>query len=173
MLRLVALANQGIALMDTGVTLVEDSEVLYRRVPCDPELFVQEGDKLVVQPAAFRDRNNRPSVDRAVLRGFNPLLTQQGPGAPDGWQRSGVIRLIAGRVRSVSPLVQKDNKGRDVGQHHVDVIPRPCPPEDASNVSHARVEAEPRIESNNLFRRLREALARVVDGWEIPPDGYR
>ena len=54
---------------------VRDDELLYRSVRSESEVeeyFFDRG-KLIIRPAAFNDKNKKPSVDRAELRGIRPL----------------------------------------------------------------------------------------------------
>ncbi len=55
---------------------IQDDECLYRSVrgPEGEEYTYDTKGKLEVRWQAFRDRNKKPSVDRAVLKGFDPAL---------------------------------------------------------------------------------------------------
>ena len=56
-----------------------DDEQLYRSVRGtveDGEYFYNEAGELIIREVAFRDRNKKPSVDRAKLRGFDPSLSK-------------------------------------------------------------------------------------------------
>ncbi len=153
-------------------TRVEDDEVLFRRVPCDEMCFEVEDDgALKVQPAAFNDRAMRPSVDRRALRP-DPVATQRGPGNLQGWERGGVVRLVTSAVRGDRSVAKMKGDAVET-QHALDVIHKPNPPADLENAAHAQVEPSPAIASANVFRRVREALARLVSGWEIRPEGHR
>lgn len=154
-------------------THVDDEEMLFRRVEYEPDEEFWKVDipsgLLLVEPAAFRDRECKPSVDRASLCNFDPTWTQEGRGM------CGVVILIAQEVR-------KDDEIKAIGASNVpptkyalDVIHRPENP----NVAHAQIEADPPITKSNTFRRLRAALSNIANrhirqkGWAIRPYGYR
>lgn len=133
--------------------MVEDFERLYRSVP--PTALVRADGRIQVSASGFMDRKNEPSVDRERLLiacGKDHMFTCKGP-------EEGVVMLVAGAVRAEPPLEKKDSKGREVVQRFlVDVLPKP----ETGNCAHAEICAEPSLmPHNNVFRRLRERLARL------------
>lgn len=143
------------------VTAIEDDEHLYRRVPDDPKLYKGStgGDLVHLSASAFNDRCKRPSVDRATLRGSDPLRSCLD-------DSDGVVSLIAAEVRKVK-VDQLDAKQKPVRTHDIDVLHRPEP----HNYAHAQVEPAPSIETNTTFHRLKERLARLAEarGWTVVP----
>ena len=140
---------------------VEDSEDLYRRVLFGANHYTVDQGRARLTSQAFADRSARPSVDRSILLGNNPTLTQ-------GEERNAVVRLETLAVRSIEGVVRADEKGHPIEQHLVDVVPAPEP----SNAAHAEVVCAPELVSlsKSPGRRLLEALVRLADDkWEIPP----
>lgn len=127
---------------------VDDDEVLYRRVPQGRGwLEHNERGDCVWTSAAFSDRNNETSVDRAA-RVNSPVDSQEE--ATDG-----VLILIASGVRAMDAG----------GGRKADVFAAPPPPE------HAQIRLDPRSASNEHFKKLKERLKRIARGWAITPTG--
>ncbi len=139
------------------VDRVADDEVLYRRVPALREYFKVEGETTRISSQAFSDRQFRPSVDRAALLNDDPSRTQQDP-------TDAVVRLVAGEVRAIASVEQRNEKGETTLRHVIDVEPVPLP----QNPAHAEIFAIPDFASKGVFRKLQESLARLAP-WEIPP----
>jgi hypothetical protein len=144
-------------------TFVREEELLYRATESS-EIW-QEEDLVRVGPEAFRDPLNRPSVDRAEMRGFNPDLTRdyvcQDKSRPD----CGIVALYSKQVRQISPLEQLDAKGQPVSGPQINVEHVPLPAEDTrpANDSHAEIFGSPHISAKNLFRRLKVRLAQEAE----------
>jgi hypothetical protein len=143
---------------------VADDELLYRRVPDNPQYYSLESDGLKVSRQAFSDRNMQISVDRANLCDHTPTWTQ----ADD--KTSGVVSLVAGEVRHIDD-VTFNAQGRETFVYRVDVLPMPLP----ENPAHAEIRTDPALESKNTFRRLMTSLALLANrrGWLILPAQYR
>jgi len=144
------------------INYVEDSEILYRRVPCTPENFEKEQSGILrVSPSAFRDRNKQPSVDRAKLCNEDPSFTQGNDA------KSGVVFLIASEVRAAGLQKEGDNPIA----YTIDIVYAPIP----ENLAHAEIRTDPAIDSDGVFRRLRLSLAILANRheWLIIPDESR
>lgn len=129
-------------------------ELLYRVVDANDLVALPEG-KVQIRPEAFRDRFNRPSVDRAHLRNFDPNLSIVAFGADRG-----IVAIYAQEVRAISPLDDYDTKGNPITGPQVDVEPKP----EENNASHAEIFGTPVIEKDKLFKRLRVSLSRIAEG---------
>lgn len=143
---------------------VEDDEVLYRNV--SSECFSIADGALRLTSTAFNDRRQKPSVDRARLCGANPAFTKKKP-------TDGVVSLTALSVRQIADVVQNDKHGRSILVHAVDAIPDPVKddPMLPDNPAHALIIATPDFESDKVFKKLKESLARIASqgGWLIEP----
>ena len=143
---------------------VYDYEELYRSVR--PGEYKTIDGKVIISASAFNDRERKPSVDRAWLdRDFMDI--RKSPS-------DGITMLIAGEVRSNSAVETFDGKGRKIGQHTADVMHRPiinCP-EEPDNPAHCQIECNPALETDNTFKRLKEALAGLATrvGFIVRPD---
>jgi hypothetical protein len=145
---------------------VSDYEQLFRSVrgnPDDDEYDYQSG-RLIVTPAAFKDRQKNPSVDRAELLGNNPSLAKKNP-------TDGIVMLLTQKVREIGEVYTKVKEDEQLC-HGVDVIPDPTD----ENKAHALVTVNPDFFGSNnkqtkAFRLLRIALARIAteNGWTIEP----
>jgi hypothetical protein len=105
---------------------------------------------------AFNDAGRRPSVDRARLCPGGPEETRArfSPG-------SGVLSLLARDVR----LLTATHGG--TGQvYGVDVEPVPLP----ENPAHAEIFGRPPFDTDKVFERIKQALARIA-AVALPPDG--
>ena len=98
---------------------IRDDEVLYRSVrgKYGEEYSYDNIGKLKISSEAFRDRDRKPSVDRAELRGFNPVLSKLN-------DTDGVISLMTANVRAIGTVKTKI-LNEDVVIHAVDVIYAP------------------------------------------------
>ena len=132
---------------------VSPDELLYRVVYAS-DLTRKADGKVEVKPEAFRDRYNRPSVDRAYLRNFNPNLSRDAFGSGRG-----IIALYTREIRAISPLEDNDEKGNSIEGPLIDVESKP----EEHNLSHAEIFGKPTIEKKNLFRRLRVRLSRIAE----------
>lgn len=142
---------------------VDDEEELYRRVPDtagNSACYRIDHGKVAFSSSAFNDVSQAPSVDRANKRQFDPHRTRRAHG-------DGIVALRAGAIRQLGPIIQKDQRGRPVSQHAVDVAYDPI----FRNCAHALVIAEPTITSGSAFKRLKEGLVRLADqaGWHVEP----
>lgn len=148
------------------VTPVEDDEWLYRRIPDADLYYTFAGGKVTVSASAFNDRSSEPSVDRASMLEGDPSRSQN-----DG--ADGVVKLLTKSVRSIGTVVQNDKNGNPVTQYSIDVTHKPVPAGQPGgpNPAHAVIHGKPAIEPTNVFRRLREALSRMIEptDWCILP----
>ena len=145
---------------------VQDDEELYRSVRGkleDKEYSIQKG-KLIIEPAAFQDRYNQPSVDRAKLIDYNPALSQKS-------KTDGIVSIRVSEVRAIGTVKTRIGNG-DVDDHAVDVIPDPT----YENPAHAKITVKPEFwgsksKQKNAFKLLRIALAKLAtkNGWIIEP----
>ena len=140
---------------------IRDDEELYRRVrintkdPGDKDRYsINNAREVTIHSTAFFDRNRQPSVDRAKLREFNPVLSQED-------ETDGIISLIAGDVRAIP-----------IEAHTVDVIYDPTP----MNPAHSQITITPEGTVSNTkqkqaFSTLRRALALLATqkGWTLEP----
>ena len=145
---------------------VQDNEVLYRSVRGNLEAqeYSIDSGTLIILPAAFRDRNRKPSVDRGKLKEFNPSLSKLS-------ETDGIVSIIACEVRAIGKVTTKYQKD-DVVVHAVDVIPDPTP----ENPAHAQIIVYPEFfgsknKQRNAFKLLQIALATLATkkGWTLEP----
>ena len=136
---------------------VQDNEVLYRSVRggLEAQKYLIDAGTLIILPAAFRDRNKKPSVDRAKLKQFNPVLSKLS-------ETDGIVSFIASEFRAIGRGTTKTEKD-DVVAHAVDVIPDPTP----ENPAHAQIIIYPEFfgsnsKQKNAFKLLQIALATLV-----------
>lgn len=145
---------------------VENEDELYRRVPNAPGMYSLVDGKLRFSSTAFNDRTQKPSVDRAKLRG-SPNETKLAV-------TDGVISLVALEIRAIS-IENVDAAEGEPPQYSVDVIPRPIPVNNPDglpeNRAHAQVETTPLLASPSRFKKLKEALAILASNreWAIEP----
>ncbi len=142
---------------------VRNEEELYRSVRGEieyDEYSVNDAGKYIVQPAAFRDRHKRPSVDRAELRNFDPSLSKLS-------DTDGIVSLVTGEIRFL-PKVDIE-----LADHTIDVIYTPI----SENPAHSEISMTPtyRISNNRekkAFKSLQKALARLANlkGWTLKPN---
>ena len=132
-------------------------EVLYRAVANDPDRYLPldaQGNRRV-SSTVFNDAGRRPSVDRAALCPGGPQETRArfSPG-------SGVLSVVAGDVRALTAT--HGGTGRVYG---VDVEPVPL----AANPAHAEIFGQPPFDTDKVFERIKQALARLATV-ALPPD---
>ena len=138
---------------------VQDNEELYRRVRKNSEkpyrYSYDDIGVVTIHSTAFFDPNKQPSVDRAKLNGFNPVLSKEN-------ETDGIVSLIAGEVRAIP-----------IEDHTVDVIYAPI----SGNSAHSQITITPEGTISNTkqrkaFRTLRKALARLATkrGWTLEPE---
>lgn len=135
-----------------------DEEIIYRFVRDDEVNFRAEGDRLIPSGEAFRDRDDEPSVDRAMINGNNPSKSQRE-------LSDGVLRLIAADVRTIEAEIL-DGKGRLVRVGVVRVKPNPLP----DNPAHALIYGNPTFKEGGkgFFRKVKARLSQIAR-WEIYP----
>ncbi len=136
---------------------VSDDEVLYRAVLNDPERYFPrdaQGNRRI-SSMAFNDSERRPSVDRAVLcpGGSQETQARFSPG-------SGVLSLLARDVRTLTAA-----HGGTGQVYRVDVEPVPLP----GNPPHAEIFGRPPFDTDKVFERIKQALARIAT-IALPPD---
>jgi hypothetical protein len=175
------LSNFGVGFMtdittfDKDFEVVDDKEVLYRRVENEEFCFQydEQTNTLEVTRHAFNDRFSKPSVDRAKLCNNDPKWTQ--------WdhEEAGVVCLVAKEVRAIDPpIVSYDNNQHPINKHEIDVLPDPITeikePGDRINLAHAQIVSTPQAKSG-AFNRLKIALADIARkrGWLIKPLPFR
>jgi hypothetical protein len=145
--------------------VVQDTEVLYRRIPADRDLYtLREDGSIEVHSSAFSDREFRISVDRAKLCGYNPRYTLRG-------EKGGVVSLLARDVCNTEGLTRNDQQGRAIQHFAIEIDPAPL----ENNSAHAEIYAIPpftRADRKSAFRRLCQRLAYLAEAraWEIWPE---
>ena len=145
---------------------VRDNEVLYRSVrgKYGEEYSYDNIGKLKISSEAFRDRERKPSVDRAELKEFNPALSKRN-------DTDGIVSLIAADVRSIGTVKTKI-QDTDAVVHAVDVIYDPT----LENPAHSKIVVNPELfgsknKQRNIFKLLQLALAELAEknGWTLEP----
>ncbi len=145
---------------------VRDNEVLYRSVrgKYGEEYSYDNIEKLKISSEAFRDRERKPSVDRAELKEFNPALSKRN-------DTDGIVSLITADVRSIGTVKTKI-QDTDAVVHAVDVIYDPTP----ENPAHSKIVVNPEFfgsknKQRNIFKLLQLALAELAEknGWTLEP----
>ena len=128
---------------------VDESEVLYRAVKNDPRMFPTDGEgNRRISSMAFNDAGRRPSVDRASLCPKGPSETRDRFSAG-----SGVLSLVAKDVRALTAT-----HGATGNVYGVDVEPVPLP----ENVSHAEIFGRLPFDTEKVFDRIKQSLARIA-----------
>jgi len=131
---------------------IPDSERLYRRVLSGRgQVMRDSGGRLRISSMAFEDRGRKPSVDRESLCAGGAEWTRQDPA-------NGVLAFHTGEVRAIDTVVQRDARGREVAQHHIEVEPAPLD----ENPAHCQIVPSPEYQGEGAFRKLREALALLA-----------
>jgi hypothetical protein len=158
--------------MDT----IADDEIIYRCVFYGKDYYDIDSDSGLpkISGQAFADRNQKPSVDRAILRDNDPTRTQKTP-------KDGIVGLVVVDVRKIDTVEQMDSKGNLVKRYKIDVVSDPILGRDdePDNCSHAEIRPAPDYETKNIFRKLQQRLAVLAterikqEGWEIPPFDLR
>ncbi len=148
------------------VTPVEDDELLFRAVRADDGEFTIEQGTLRFTANAFRDKGQKPSVDRSKHRS-DPRDTRFS-------QSDGITSIVTRDVRDlasgpINPTAPKENHAT----YEVDVIHRPLKKSDTvpkDNPAHCQIECNPEIVSKH-FKKLKEALAHLAtkQGWVVEP----
>ena len=145
---------------------VRNDEVLYRSVrgKYGEEYSYDNTGKLKISSEAFRDRERKPSVDRAALKGFNPALSKLS-------ETDGIVSFIAVDVRTIGTVKTKI-QNTDTIVHAVDVIYDPTP----ENPAHSKIVVNPEFfgsknKQRNVFKLLQLALAELAEknGWTLEP----
>lgn len=144
---------------------VQDDEELYQSVRGKleyDEYSYNDARELTIQPAAFRDRNREPSVDRAKLREFDPSLSKLS-------DTDGIVSLMTSDVRAI-PV-----EDRTIEDHTIDVIYNPI----SENPAHSQITMTPKKFISNIsnsrqskaFKSLQKALALLAteNGWTLEP----
>ncbi len=155
---------------------VRNDEELYRSVrgKLEAEEYIIERGKLRIRSNAFRDKNKKPSVDRAELKESNPCLSKRD-------DTDGIVSLITADVRTIGEVKTRD-KNADVVVHSVDVIYDPNPKSDPKNHAHSYISVDPdffdtdtfdtKSKRERTFNKLRVALAKLATkrGWTLAPE---
>ncbi len=115
---------------------------------------------LQISSEAFRDRDRKPSVDRAELRGYDPTLSKLS-------DTDGVISLMTADVRAIG-IVKTKIQNEDA----VDVVYAPT----SENPAHSLIIVKPEFfgsknKQRNVFKLLQFALAELAEknGWTVKP----
>ena len=145
---------------------IRDDEGLYRSVrgKYGEEYSYDNIGKLKISSEAFRDRERKPSVDRAELKESNPSLSKRN-------DTDGIISLITADVRAIGTVKTKI-QNTDTTVHAVDVIYDPIP----ENPAHSQIVVNPEFfgsknKQRNVFKLLQLALAELAEknGWTLEP----
>lgn len=140
----------------TSETPVADDEVLYRAVLNDSRFFPRDSQGARrISSMAFNDAGRRPSVDRALLCPGGPAETRNRFQAG-----SGVLSLVAREIRLLTAT-----HGTTGQVYGVDVEPVPLP----ENLAHAEIFGRPPFDTDKIFDRIKQALARITTV-TIPPE---
>jgi hypothetical protein len=145
---------------------ISDEEQLYRGVRGelrDNEYTYDSTGRLKIRSNAFRDRNKKPSVDRANLREFKPSLSRLN-------ETDGIVTLLTADVRAIGDVTTRIDE--TPVRHRVDVEYAPL----AQNPAHSQIVVCPeylgsKTKQENAFYLLRVALARLatINGWTLRP----
>ena len=126
---------------------VRDEEILYRAVANEVRYFPVDAEgNTRISSTTFNDAGRRPSVDRAVLCPGGLKDTQSRFRAG-----SGVLSLITRDVRSLSAA-----HGTTGQLYNVEPVPLP------ENPAHAEVFGRPPFDTDKVFDRIKQALARIA-----------
>lgn len=145
---------------------ISNEEHLYRSVRGElreNEYTYDTTGRLKIRSNAFRDRNKKPSVDRASLREFNPALSRLDVS-------DGIVTLLTADVRAIGDVTTRIDETSV--RHRVDVDYAPL----AQNPAHSQIVIYPdylgsKTKQENAFYLLRVALARLAttNGWTLRP----
>ena len=145
---------------------VRNEEELYQSVrgKLEEEYSYSPKGSLQISSEAFRDRDRKPSVDRAELRKFNPALSKLS-------DIDGVVSLMTAEVRAIGKVKTK-TQNEDVVIHAVDVVYAPT----SENPAHSLIIVKPEFfgsknKQGNVFKLLQLALAELAEknGWTVKP----
>ena len=142
-----------------AVDHVGDEEELYRSVRPSEIIRDEEGHPQRASSQAFADRQQEVSVDRARLCDHAPRRARKS-------ETDAVVVLLAGEVRRIRTLIQREEQGREIGLYSIDLRPDPLP----DNPAHALIVADPRFATRSLFKRLQERLALIAQFILLPED---
>jgi hypothetical protein len=150
--------------------ILDNDELIFRSVPCNSRSVVESykisDGRLRIGSQAFRDREKKPSVDRAKLCNNDPTYTQFD-------ESDGVISLVTGDVRQIKGITYtlQSGSGNNIIEYDIDVIYRPI----SDNPAHAQIEPSPEFLKSSTFKKLQERLALLASnsGWLIPPEDLR
>ena len=142
----------------TGITKVDDDELLYRRILADSDQYRLVDGKVIFTSTAFNDRCMKPSVDRSAYRAD--------PEACKFAESDGVTHVVTSEVRGVSNIAIGPD---DEKKFCVDAIHRPV--DDPANPAHTQIECDPEMSSSSRFKKLKEALAILASkqGFVVEP----
>lgn len=145
-----------------SVDKVEDDEILYRRVLFQKNHYRIDSEfNVKISSQAFLDRQYKVSVDRAKICNFDPTKTQQK-------KENAVVSLLTKDVRRIDTVIERNQKGKCVEKHRIDVIPDAL----EDNEAHALIVTDPDYQKpKKVFRKLVDALARLANEreWVIYP----
>lgn len=134
--------------------VVRDDELLYRAVQHGKGRVENINGKLRPTKDCFLDPSYKVSVDRAAKCGHNPAYTQR-------HSSDYICCLRAAQVRAIQTVVRQNIDGSQSQPYLVDVRPDAIP----ENPAHALIFADPQIESDKVFRRMKAALV-LLAAWE-------
>ncbi len=147
---------------------VQNNESLYRFVKDEKNLYNPDG---TITAQAFADSGFRPSVDRAILRNYDPQESLKDTSG-------GIISFSVLIVRGLERIPHMDGRNNVLQEHETDVEPV----FEVGNPAHAEIFMRPECPSEKVFRRLRHALARTLNDartlnsqecWALRPIGLR
>jgi hypothetical protein len=151
-----------------GMDIVADDEIIYRCIFYGRDWYIVEADRLRISSQAFSDRNQMPSVDRAILQNHDPKKSQRNP-------EDGVLSLVVADIRQIDSVQQLDAKGKPIQTYKIDVVADPIMGPIVGNLAHAEVRPTPQYQTKSVFRKLQERLAILAmqrieqQGWNILP----
>jgi len=148
---------------------VADDEQLFRRVResvAGQTCYRVDGNRVIFSQAAFNDPKNEPSFDRERLRS-DPQMTRLSV-------QDGVVTLRAELIRRIGPikrLTEKGKQARDEAGKPIVYGVNPISDPRFGDCAHALVVMTPDTAGAGVFKRLKDALARLATeaGWTIAP----
>jgi hypothetical protein len=151
----------------TADECIDDSEILFRCVFYGRNLYkTEDNGTLRLSSTAFADKKQEPSVDRSSLCKEDPHWTQVD-------EKDGVVSIVTRDVRSIIKSGKNPDKNDDERTiiYSLDVVPKPT----EDNEAHAVVQPSPEYQTKNVFKKVRESLARIASerGWVLPPHDLR
>ena len=151
--------------MDNKET-ISDEEQLYRSMRgelSEGEYTYDATGRLKIRSEAFRDRDKKPSVDRAKLRGFDPSLSRLN-------ETDGIVTLTTSDIRAIGEVTTRIDD--NTGKHRVDIEYSPL----TQNAAHSQIVVCPeylgsKTKQENAFKLLKVALSRLAtkSGWTLEP----